>query len=154
MPSMFFCMGPSCMFSNKGNRVGMLTYAPETNMAVSTSEELEPEFEHVFLNLTENEKYAKAGVSKYIPKLKQAKVTKVKLGIIQTFMDEDTMDFGFKHDPHVGGIYKRNYSGEEEPRPGYIINACMKLLYCFDNAEIVKDLILSKSAEGSRTESN
>lgn len=59
MPSMFFCMGPFCMFSNKGNRVGMLTYAPETNMAVSTSEELEPEFEHVFLNLTENEKYAK-----------------------------------------------------------------------------------------------
>ena len=57
------------------------------------------------------------------------------------------------HDPHVGGIYKRNYSGVEEPRPGYIINACMKLLYCFDNAEIVKDLILSKSA-GSRTESN
>ena len=47
------------MFSNKGNRVGKLTYAPETNMAVSTSEELEPEFEHVFLNLTENEKYAK-----------------------------------------------------------------------------------------------
>ena len=92
-----------------------------------------------------------------IPKLKQANVTKVKLGIIQTFMDEDTIDFGFKvgnldllHDPHVGGIYKRNYSGVEEPRPGYIINACMKLLYCFDNAEIVKDLILSKSAEGSR----
>ena len=88
-------------------------------------------------------------------------MTKVKLGIIQTFMDEDTIDFGFKvgnldlqHDPHVGGIYKRNYSGVEEPRPGYIINACMKLLYCFDNAEIVKDLILSKSAEGSRTESN
>ena len=100
-------------------------------------------------------------MSKYIPKLKQAKVTKVKLGIIQSFMDEDTIEFGFKvgnlnllHDPHVGGIYKRNYSGVEEPRPGYIINACMKLLYCFDNAEIVKDLILSKSAEGSGTESN
>ena len=29
-----------------------------------------------------------------------------------------------------------------------------RLKYCFDNAEIVKDLILSKSAEGSRTESN
>ena len=166
MPSMFFCMGPFGMFSNKGNRVGMLTYAPETNMAVSTSEELEPEFEHIFFNLSEDEKCAKgkkilAGVSKYIPKLKQAKVTNVKLGIIQTFMDEDTIDFGFKvgnldllHDPHVGGIYKRNYSGVEEPRPGYIINACMKLLYCFDNAEIVKDLILSKSAEGSGTESN
>ena len=75
-------------------------------------------------------------------------MTNVKLGIIQNLMDKDTIDFGFKvgnldllHDPHVGGIYKRNYSGVEEPRPGYIINACMKLLYCFDNAEIVKDLI-------------
>ena len=75
-------------------------------------------------------------------------MTNVKLGIIQNFMDKDTIDFGFKvgnldllHDPHVGGIYKRNYSGVEEPRPGYIINACMELLYCFDNAEIVKDLI-------------
>lgn len=166
MPSMFFCMGPFCMFSNKGNRVGMMTYAPETNIAVSSSNELEPEFAHIFFNLSENEKRAKgqkilAGVSKYIPKLKEAKVTKVKFGIIQTFMDEDTIDFGFKvgnldslHDPLVGGIYKRNYSGVEEPRPGYIINACMKLLYCFDNAEIVKDLILSKSAKLSRTKIN
>ena len=40
------------MFSNKGYRVGMLTYAQETNMTVSTSEELEPEFEHVFFNLS------------------------------------------------------------------------------------------------------
>ena len=78
----------------------MLTYAQQTNMAVSTSEELEPEFEHVFFNLSKTRNTPRekilAGVSKYIPKLKQAKVTKVKLGIIQTFMDEDTIDFGFK----------------------------------------------------------
>ena len=59
MPSMFFCMGPFCMFSNKGNRVEMLTYAPETNIAVSSSGELEPEFEHVFFNFSEDEKCAK-----------------------------------------------------------------------------------------------
>ena len=59
MPSMFFCMGPFCMFSNKGNRVEMLNYAPETNIAVSSSGELEPEFEHVFFNFSEDEKCAK-----------------------------------------------------------------------------------------------
>ena len=47
------------LFSNKGNRVGMLTYAPETNIAVSSSGELEPEFEHVFFNFSEDEKCAK-----------------------------------------------------------------------------------------------
>lgn len=165
LPSMFFCMGPFCMFSNKGNGVGMITYAPETNIAVSSSEELEPEFARIYFNHSENEKNVKgqkilAGVSKYIPKLKQAKVTKVKLGIIQTFMDEDTIDFGFKignldslHDPDVGGIYKRDYSGVEVPMPGYIVNACMKLLYCFDNAELVKGLILSKFAPRCRAHS-
>ena len=59
MPSMFFCMGPFCMFSNKGNRVEMLTYAPETNIAVSSSGELEPAYEHVFFNFSEDEKCAK-----------------------------------------------------------------------------------------------
>lgn len=165
MPSMFFCMGPFCMFSNKGNRVGMITYAPETNIAVSSSGELEPEFSRIHFNLSENEKNIKgqkilAGVSKYIPKMKNAKLVKVKIGIIQTFIDEDTIDFGFKignldslHDPAMGGIYKRDYSGVETPRPGYVINACMKLLYCFDNAELVRELIMSESASRDRANS-
>ena len=37
----------------------MLTYAPETNIAVSSSGELEAEFEHVFFNFSEDEKCAK-----------------------------------------------------------------------------------------------
>lgn len=159
MPSMFFCMGPFGMFSNKGNRVGMITYAPETNVAASCSGDLEPELSSIYFNMSENEKYIKgqnilAGVSEYIPKMKQAKLIQVKLGIIQTFMDEDTIDFGFKignlnslHDPNGGGIYKRDYSGVESPRPGYVINACMKLLYCFDNADLVRDLIISECAQ-------
>ena len=61
----------------------MLTYAPETNIAVTTSEELEPEFERVFFNLSEDEKCAKgkkilAGVSKCIPKLKTSQSDKCK----------------------------------------------------------------------------
>ena len=165
MPSMFFCMRPFCMFSNKGNRVGMITYAPETNIAVSSSGELEQEFSRIYFDLSENEKYIKgqkilAGVSKFIPKMKNAKLIKVKIGIIQTFIDEDTIDFGFKignldslHDPAMGGINKRDYSGVETPRPGYVINACMKLLYCFNNAELVRDLIMSDSASRDRANS-
>ena len=165
MPSMFFCMGPFCMFSNKGNQIGMITYAPETNIAVTSSGELEPEFCRIYFNMSENEKYVKgqkilAGVSKYIPKLKNAALIGVKLGIIQTFIDEDTIDFGFKignldslHDPTTGGIYKRDYSGVEMPRPGYIVNACMKLLYCFDNAQLVRDLIMSVVARRDRANS-
>ena len=68
-------------------------------------------------------------------------------GIIQTFMDEDTIDNGFKignldsiHDPLKGGIFKRDYSGVENPLPGYYTNSCMKLLYCFHNAEAVRDM--------------
>ena len=91
------------------------------------------------------------GVSKFIPKMRDAKLTKVAIGVIQTFLDEDTIDHGFKignldfiHDPTIGGISKRNYSGVEEPIPGYIINACMKLIYCFDNAKLVKDAIVRR----------
>lgn len=157
LPSMFFCMGPFCMFSNKGNGVGMMTYAPETNLAVTSSScELEPQFSQIYHCLSENEKCAKgqrilAGVSKFIPQMRHAKLTKVSIGIVQTFMDEDTVDHGFKignldfiHDPLKGGIAKRNYSGVEEPLPGYIINSCMKLIFCFENAELIKDIITTR----------
>ena len=34
--SMFFCMGPHCMFTNLGNGYGMMTYANVTNMETSS----------------------------------------------------------------------------------------------------------------------
>ena len=132
----------------------MMTFAPETNIAVtSSSGELEPDFFRIYFRLLESEKYKKgerilAGVSEFIPKLRHAKLMGVNIGIIQTFMDEDTIDHGFQignldfiHDPVKGGIGKRDYSGVEQLLPGYIINACMKLIYCFDNAELVKNII-------------
>lgn len=152
-PTMFFCMGAFCMFSNKGNGIGMLTYAPETNVAVSTSSDFEEEMENTFFNISDYEKRAKGqkiihGVSKFIPKMKDAIVIKTDYGVIQTFMDEDTVDFGFQignldfiHDPKRGGIFKRDYSGVSLLRSGYIVNACMKLLYCFNNAELIRDVI-------------
>ena len=132
----------------------MMTYAPETNIAVtSSSGELEGGFFRIYHNLLEKEKYLKgqqilAGVSRFIPKMRHAKLVKVTIGVIQTFMDEDTIDHGFRignldfiHDPVKGGIAKRDYSGVEVPLPGYVLNACMKLVYCFRNAELVKDII-------------
>ena len=132
----------------------MLTFAPETNIALTSSfDEPEPNFFRIYFGLPENEKYNKgqriiAGVSDFIPKMQHAKLMKVNIGITQTFIDEDTIDDGFQignldsiHDPVKGGIGKRDYSGVEQQLPGYIINACMKLIYCFDNAELVKDII-------------
>lgn len=54
-----------------------------------------------------------AGISKFIPDLRKAEVLKVNVGIVQTFMNEDTIDHGFQignlgfiHDPTKGGIRK------------------------------------------------
>ena len=158
LPSMFFCMGPFDMFCNKGDETGMMTYAQETNIAMtSSSGELEPAFLRMYFNLPDRDKHIRgqrivAGVSQFIPALRNSKVLKVNIGIVQTFINEDTIDHGFQignlgffHDPTKGGIHKRNYSGVEEPMPGYIINACMKLIYCFDNAKLVKDIITRKT---------
>ena len=133
----------------------MITYAPETNIAVTTSsDEQETKFSRFCHGLAdEKETLARgerilAGVTKYIPNMQLAKLTKVSIGIVQTFMDESTLDPGFKignldfiHNPLKGEIAKRNYSGVEEPIPGYVINACIKLIYCFDNAHLVKDIL-------------
>ena len=79
----------------------MITFAPETNIALtSSSGELEADFSRIYHDLSERKKYLKgqrilAGVSKFIPKLRHVKLMKVTIGIIQTFMDEDTIDHGF-----------------------------------------------------------
>ena len=132
----------------------MITFAPETNIAVtSCSGELEAGFSQIYYDLSERKKYLKgqrilAGVSQFIPKMRHAKLMKVTIGIIQTFMNEDTIDHGFQignlgfiHDPVSGGIAKRDYSGVEVPLPGYVLNACMKLIYCFHNAGLVKNIL-------------
>lgn len=59
-------------------------------------------------------------------------------------MDESMFDFGFKignldfiYNLLKGEIVKRNYSGVEELILGYVINVCIKLIYCFDNVYFV-----------------
>lgn len=152
MPSMFFCMGPYCMFSNKGNGVGMMTYALETNIAVTTSDDVEGDFAPILKPAEDKAKKIFDGVCHYVPKLKRSKIVKINSGIVQTLMGKDTFDFGCKigdldfiHDPLHGGIFKRDYSGvRTTDHPGYIINACMKLIYCQQNAEIVRDYIFGE----------
>ena len=91
LPSMFFFMASFCIFCNKGNKVGMITYAPKTNIAV-TCWKAGTAITRIYFNMSENEKYRKgqkdlAGVSKYISKMKDAKLIKVKLGITQSYID-------------------------------------------------------------------
>jgi len=152
-PSMFFCMGSFCMFSNKGGGVGMITYASETNLAVSSSDDFEGDMLDIYFNVSDHDKRAKGqriinGVSKFIPKMKNAQLVKTGYGVIQTIIDKDANDHGFVignldflHDPETGGIYKRDYSGVRVLHAGYIVNACMKLLYCNQNAERVRQII-------------
>ena len=128
----------------------MITYAKETNIAATTSYQIENKFTELFRS---NPSTALAqriikGVTKFIPKLSQAKFVKIDYGIIQTLLDQDTIDFGFQigdldfiHDPLHGGITKRDYSGVKVMQEGYIINSCMKLIYCQHNAEIVRSLL-------------
>ena len=102
LPSMFFCMGPFDMFCNKGDGTGMMTYAQETNIAMtSSSGELEPAFLQMYFNLSDRDKHIRgqrivAGVSQFIPALRNSKVLKVNIGIVQTFISEDTIDHGFQ----------------------------------------------------------
>lgn len=58
-------------------------------------------------------------------------------------------DFGFKignldfiYNLLKGEIVKRNYSGVEELILGYVINVCIKLIYCFYNVYFVKDILV------------
>ena len=153
-PSMFFCMGPHCMFSNKGRGIGMITYAPVTNIGFSTSEIMPLKLESILSNLTADEKkraYGESilkGASRYIPKLAAAKILKVETGVVQTYLKGDHFQYDFVmgdtdfiHDPSSPArIHCRDYSGIEILAPGFVVNACMKLLFCDDNAKAVRNI--------------
>ena len=99
-PSMFFCMGSFCMFSNKGGGVGMITYASETNVAVCSSNDFEGDMADIYFNVSDHDKRAKGqriinGVSKFIPKMKNAQLVKTYYGVIQTIIDKDANDHWF-----------------------------------------------------------
>lgn len=140
--SMFFCMGPHCMFSNIGNGHGMLTYAPVTNFKQSSAVSV-PKDISLFLNFNGDDELDEstlasvsdyghkiiAGVSAYIPEMEKAELLSVRFGIVVTRGTVDIFD-------HNSDFHIRNYNGimSDEYPLGWINNTCMKLLYAYDNA--------------------
>ena len=140
MPSAFFCMGPHGMFSNLGNGFGAMTYAPKTSMINSTDLDVPEEINRYLqgrVSLQERMDIAikiKRGVTKYIPKMKDAKIQDVRFGIVQTNGKVDIFD-------HKSEFSRRDYNGISVELLNSVTNACMKLLYGPENGVMVANTI-------------
>ncbi len=143
-PSMFFCIGPHAMFSNIGNGIGRITFAPVTNFGTTIENKMpntpEQPFER-WLNEGLNEEEIKhygteiiAGVSRYIPQMSDAKIRNVIAGIVKS---KGEVDIHGKD----SSFHKRDYDGVEEGQIGWVDNAAMKLFYCLGNAKKVAEII-------------
>lgn len=147
--SMFFCMGPHSMFSNMDNGIGLLSYAPNTNVTSSTGVYVPPKID-IFLKehrskgeqeevqeILQKEHFGEKiieGVAKYIPNMSEAKLTGLRFGIVKTQGEVDIFD-------HSSAFHIRNYSGVEDMTLGWINNSAMKLLYGLNNANLVLTII-------------
>ncbi|BBB15447.1 glycerol-3-phosphate dehydrogenase [Candidatus Rickettsiella viridis] len=134
--SMFFCMGPHCMFSNVGDGFGFITYAPETNLLNST--DLIPSKNYLDIingqipiekQLAIAEKIV-AGVSLYIPAMINAGISEVLFGTVQVEGEADIFDPASK-------VHIRDYTGLSYIEDGFISLSCMKLLYGYGNANTI-----------------
>lgn len=139
-PSMFFCMGPHCMFSNMGNGRGMMTYAQKTNLEYSTDLEVSENAIRLLAGQASPEEKTElsqqiiAGVAQYIPQMQDAKMLDVKFGVVKTIGEVDIFNCESK-------FHCRDYHGIRVEAEGWISNPCMKLLYCLENANIITNLI-------------
>ena len=138
--SMFFCFGEHAMFSNLGNGIGRITYAPVTNFGTTTESEMPTLWQRWLaegLNAEEQQEYGQKiieGVSRYIPAMAGATVNGVFAGIVKS---KGGVELSNPSSP----FHKRAYSGVEEQQIGWIDNAAMKLFYCLDNAKEVAAII-------------
>ncbi|XP_046849145.1 uncharacterized protein LOC124442691 [Xenia sp. Carnegie-2017] len=96
--SMFFCIGPFCMFSNLGDGTALMTYAPVTNITTSDGTTVNKKMARLtehgatvneFRNITSN---VVNGVSTFIPALKNAEVISLAFGIVKTQGSVDIYD--------------------------------------------------------------
>ena len=165
--SMFFCMGPHCMFSNTGDGYGYATFAPKTNQQTSKAtflpQEIAAKLKQKFIpkdtmmdflpkeikeisNITTLiHGYAADpvgqeildGVASYIPEFAHATLVDIRYGIVKSMGDVDIFD-------PSSSFHCRNYYGIK-PRPRgnclWIDNSAMKLLYFMKNAQITSELI-------------
>lgn len=144
--SMFFCVGPHAMFSNLGNGMARITFAPVTNQEIKTDEPLSILAQRWLsdgLSLNEKQFYGSKiieGVANYIPKMLDAELNNVFAGIVKTNgkvdLEERKSDF-----------HERNYSGVDRKQLGWIDNACIKLTYCENNAGEVAHLVKEDMAQ-------
>ena len=141
--SMFFCVGKYAMFSNIGNGIGRITYAPVTNFGVTTDSQMPEIFERWLnqgLNPEEDKEYGEKiiqGVAEYIPAMKDAKLKRVIPGIVKS---KGAVDLNDRQSP----FHKRNYDGVEEQELRWIDNASMKLFYALENAKKVSEIVANQ----------
>ena len=137
--SMFFCMGPHCMFSNVGDGFGFITYAPKTNVLNST--DLIPPKNYLDIingqipidkQLTVAKEII-SGVSRYIPAMIKAEVAEILFGTVQVEGEADIFDPASK-------VHIRDYTGLRYLEDGFVSLSCMKLLYGYGNANIIVTL--------------
>lgn len=138
--SMFFCIGPFCMFSNLGDGTALMTYAPVTNITTSDGTTVNKKMARLtehgatvneFRNITSN---VVNGVSTFIPALKNAEVISLAFGIVKTQGSVDIYDLS-------SPFHRRSYFAVRSEGDGWISNPCMKLVYLLENADIVVDLL-------------
>jgi hypothetical protein len=138
--SMFFCVGPHAMFSNLGDGIGRITYAPVTNFGTTNKNRMPDVFEKWLregLDEKETRYYGQKiinGVATYIPAMKDAEIIKVIPGIVKSKGD---VDINNKN----SAFHKRDYDGVAERQIGWVENAAMKLFYCLGNARKTADII-------------
>jgi hypothetical protein len=145
--SMFFCMGPHCMFSNMGNGRGLMSYAPQTNICdwkAGSDIPNEAQIKRLLMQQpTEQEiqdygNVIQSGVSQYIPQMKKAKILNTRFGIVK-IPGNNADIFDCKSD-----IHKRDEFGVEELIPGWFENNCMKLMFFMVNGELVLERLTNR----------
>ena len=138
--SMFFCIGAFCMFSNMGDGTALVSYAPVTNINMSTEVSVSTDtFRLLTAGPTEKESLLlsdgiRRGAAPFIPGLENAEVLGLNFGIVQTL---GTVNLHNVNSP----FHKRAYFGVRSESAGWISNPCMKLLYLLENGDIVKNIL-------------
>ena len=138
--SMFFCIGAFCMLANLGDGTALVSYAPVTNINMSTEVSVSTD---TFRLLTEgpSEKESlllsdgiRRGAATFIPGLENAEVLGLNFGIVQTLGAVNL------HDAN-SPFHKRAYFGVRSESAGWISNPCMKLIYMLENGDMVADIL-------------
>lgn len=127
-PSMFFCFGSFCSYTNLGGRKGLITYEPVTNIAQSTEYRVSSSSDRLLRGeATKAEKLSYGteiiqGISQFIPHMAQAQFVRAKFGNVKT------RDAQFD---------TRREDGVEEQQLCLISNGSVKFTHFAKNAEKV-----------------